>query len=102
MIACNGKLPRPPKLWTGGNGRVAVGNSAHADYRLAATWLNTPLRLVPTVPMMTTAARAATLADSVRGTSLRQTRRWREPDSNHRSPGPPAGGAAARSRGTCE
>jgi hypothetical protein len=31
-------------------------------YRLAATWLKTPLRLVPTVPIMTTAATAISAA----------------------------------------
>jgi len=33
-------------------------------YRLAATWLNTPLRSVPTVPMTTTAATAISAAIS--------------------------------------
>jgi hypothetical protein len=34
-------------------------------------------------PVAQTGATAATLADSVRGTPLRRTHRWREMDSNH-------------------
>src|SRR5262249_8351895 len=53
-------------------------------YRLLATWLKTPLRLVPTVPMTTTAATAISaairpysMAVTPRLSLIRQRKNWK-------------------------